>query len=77
MQTWGRIPVHDTPMASCGALASQTHNSVVASSAHEFYHKDTGQNWLGSRARVEDMIEVSVSELQNQRNWFHIFRSSR
>jgi hypothetical protein len=43
MRIWGRIPVFGTPMARCGARASQTHISTVAGSGHEFYTKNTGQ----------------------------------
>jgi hypothetical protein len=32
---WGRIHVRGTPLASCGALASQAHHSSVASNDHE------------------------------------------
>jgi hypothetical protein len=46
MRTWERIPVRGTPMASCGALASQTHISTVAGSVHEFYTKNSGQKGL-------------------------------
>jgi hypothetical protein len=46
MQTWGMIPVRDTPMASCGAPASQTHISTVVGNGHEFYSKSAGQKGL-------------------------------
>jgi hypothetical protein len=78
MQTWGKIPVRGTPMASRGAPVSQTHNSAVAGSGHEFYIKNAGKKGLGPRARAEkDKIAASVSKLRNQCNWFHISRSSR
>jgi hypothetical protein len=44
MRTWDGIPVHGTPMASCGAPASQTHISTAAGSGHEFYTKNEGKN---------------------------------
>jgi hypothetical protein len=37
MRYWGRIPVRDTPMVSCGAPACQTHIGTVAGRGHEFY----------------------------------------
>jgi hypothetical protein len=43
MRTLGRILVRGTPMASCGAPASQTHISTVAGNDHEFYTKNKGQ----------------------------------
>jgi hypothetical protein len=46
MRTWGRIPVCNTPMASCGAPASQAHISTVAGNGHEFYSKNAGQKGL-------------------------------
>jgi hypothetical protein len=46
MQSWGRIPVHGTPMASCADPASQAHISTVAGSGHEFYTKSVGQKGL-------------------------------
>jgi hypothetical protein len=64
MRTWESIPVYDTPMASCGAPASQTHNSAVAGSGHKFNTKNAGQKGLGSRTRAEkDKIAASASEL--------------
>jgi hypothetical protein len=64
MRTWGRIPVRGTPMAGCGAPASQTHISTVVGSDHEFYTKNAGQKGLGSRARVEkDKIAAGASKL--------------
>jgi hypothetical protein len=64
MRTWGRIPTRGTPMASCGALASQTHISTVVGSDHGFYTKNAGQKGLGSKARAEkDNIATSASKL--------------
>ena len=58
------ILVRGKPVASCGASASQTHNSAVAGSGHEFYTKNTGQKGLGSRARAEkDRVAASTSKL--------------
>jgi hypothetical protein len=64
MRTWERILVCSTPMASCGAPASETHISKVAGNGHEFYTRNTGQKGLGSRARAEkDKIAASISKL--------------
>jgi hypothetical protein len=46
MRTWEKTPVRGTPMASCGAPASQTHISTVVGSGHEFYTKNAGQMGL-------------------------------
>jgi hypothetical protein len=64
MRTWGRIPACGTPMASCGAPASQTHISTMAGSNHRFYTRNAGQKGLGSKARAEkDNIAASASKL--------------
>jgi hypothetical protein len=76
MRTWGRIPVRDKPMTSCGVPASQTHNSVVAGSGHKFYTMNMGQKGLGSRARVEkDKTTACISGLRNQPIGFIFFRA--
>jgi hypothetical protein len=64
MREWGRIPVRDTPMVSCGAPASQTHIGTVACSGHEFYTMNAGYKGLGLRARAEkDKIAARASKL--------------
>jgi hypothetical protein len=64
MRTWGRIPVRGTPMARCGAPASQTHISTVVGSGHKFYCMNAGQKGFGSRARAEkDKVAASASKL--------------
>jgi hypothetical protein len=64
MRTWGRIPVRDTPMASCGAPASQTHISTAAGNVHKSYTMNAGKKGLGSRAKTEkENIAASPSKL--------------
>jgi hypothetical protein len=72
---------HGTRFTARSIVEQKRVMRVVAQSGgsgHELYNKNAGQKGLNFMARVEkDKIAVSVSELRNQRNWFHIFRSSR
>jgi hypothetical protein len=63
MRIWDRIPVRGTPMARCGALASQTHISIVAGNGHEFYTKNAGQKGSVQGQEQRDRIAASISEL--------------
>jgi hypothetical protein len=57
-RTWERMSVRGTPMASCGAPASQTHISTVAGSGHESYAKNTTRRRRQDKQKMRSSSEA-------------------